>query len=87
MQLNRTSLEAWIEKTEKRVNAKKPTIAATTASDSLLQLEDVLLLLNISRSTLYRKIKAGEVEDAHLEHPKRWRKSYIDSLIGEEARN
>ena len=49
--------------------------------EQLLRLNDVLEILGIGRSTLYRRIEAKQFEKAHFENPARWRKSYVLALM------
>lgn len=79
MRLDRSSVRQFIE----RVDLGHGQVAAPAESeDSLLRLNDVAARLGISRATLYRRIEAGEIAQAHESDPPRWRKSYVDSLVG-----
>lgn len=91
MSLDKESVKAWTSKIQSWL-PQEPLPQAPTASkapfpeqEQLLKVGDVLQLLGIGRSTLYRRIEAKEFEKAHFENPSRWRKSYVLSFIMKTA--
>lgn len=84
--LDRESVRAWIIKVQSWLPPELPSMTAVDSGtpqveDQLLRLNDVLGLLGIGRSTLYRRIEAKQFEKAHFENPSRWRKSYVISVM------
>ncbi len=60
----------------------QPTIEESPKEDEqLLRQAEVLEMLGISRSKLYRDIDDKKFDKAHFDNPNRWRKSYVLSVL------
>lgn len=86
MILDRDSVHCWTSKVQSWLPPELPVAITSPASEphveeQLLRLNEVLAMLGIGRSTLYRRIDAQQFEKAHFENPARWRKSYVLSVI------
>lgn len=88
MALDRESVRAWTSKVQSRLPPQLPVAEQTGTQqeqlpeqEQLLRLKDVLKMLGIGRSTLYRRIDAKQFEKAHFDNPARWRKSYVLAMI------
>lgn len=84
--LDRESVRAWTSKVQASLPPELPASPTENAgtpqiAEQLLRLKDVLTVLGIGRSTLYRRIEAKQFERAHFESPARWRKSYVLSVM------
>jgi len=84
--LDRESVRAWTSKVQSWLPPELPVMTVADAGkpqieDQLLRLKDVLALLGIGRSTLYRRIESNQFERAHFENPPRWRKSYVVAVL------
>lgn len=87
MSLDKESVIAWTSKVQSWLppellgQSNAASAEQMPEQEQLLKINDVLQLLGIGRSTLYRRIEAKEFEKAHFENPSRWRKSYVLSFI------
>lgn len=85
MVLDKGSVRAWTGKVQSWLPPELPIQerpeARPVIEEQLLKLREVLELLKIGRSTLYRRIEVKQFDKAHLENPSRWRKSYVLSFI------
>lgn len=87
MSLDKESVIAWTSKVQSWLppellgQSNAASAEQMPEQEQLLKVNDVLQLLGIGRSTLYRRIEAKEFEKAHFENPSRWRKSYVLSFI------
>ncbi len=84
--LDRESVRAWTAKVQASLPPELPEVKTKNAGtpqveEQLLRLNDVLEILGIGRSTLYRRIEAKQFDKAHFENPARWRKSYVLALM------
>lgn len=84
--LDRESVRAWTSKIQSSLPPEPTAVidadaGQTQIQDQLLRINDVLELLGIGRSTLYRRIDEQRFEKAHLTNPSRWRKSYVLSVM------
>lgn len=76
IQLDRVSARAFIALTA----PVKPERRGAP-DDVLIREPEVLKMLGISRVTLYRRVKAGELPEACATNPNRWRQSDIAAII------
>lgn len=86
MQLNRESVTAWIQKMEKLPEPQPVAVmpacpASAQEVERLVDLNQVLKLLNISRSTLHRLRKDQTFPQPEHENPLRWRLSVVQGYI------
>ena len=88
MALDRESVRAWTSKAQSRLPPEPPVHEPTDTQqeqlpvqEQLLRLKDVLEMLGVGRSTLYRRIEANLFDKAHFENPNRWKKSYVLAMM------
>lgn len=77
IRLDRTSVQGFVDELDERTQAD----AAGAGGDAFLRLNEVCKKLGLSRATVYRRLKEGSIEQAHVDAPPRWRQSYIESLV------
>lgn len=87
MVLDKESVRIWMAKVQAWLPPETPLCAQPTTQEppkeeeQLLKLPEVLELLSISRSKLYRDIVDNKFEKAHFDNPNRWRKSYVLAML------
>lgn len=82
MSLERESVAKWTAKASSRLPPTGPQPSSPKpVPERLVRVEEVCELLGISRSTLYRRIEAGQFESKHLDFPPRWRMTYVEQQM------
>ncbi len=87
MVLDKESVRTWMAKVQSWLPPEalvrpQPTIEESPKEDEqLLRQAEVLEMLGISRSKLYRDIDDKKFDKAHFDNPNRWRKSYVLSVL------
>lgn len=77
MRLDRVSVRAFIALT-----APQPaTVLASSIDDVLIKEPEVLQMLGIEHSTLYRRMRIGELPRPAADKPNRWRKNDIAAIV------
>lgn len=93
MVLDKESVRAWMNKVQSWLPPEVPSIPQPAIhvppqeQEQLLKQSEVLELLGISRSKLYRDIEDKKFEKAHFDNPNRWRKSYVLAILQKTASN
>lgn len=91
MVLDKESVLAWIAKVQTWLPPEAPLSGQASVQEApqeeeqLLKQADVLELLGISRSKLYRDIDDKKFDKAHFYNPNRWRKSYVLAILQKTA--
>lgn len=77
IRLDRASVQGFVDEIDERTQTGR----SDAGGDAFLRLNEVCKRLGLSRATVYRRLKEGSIEQAHVDAPPRWRQSYIESLV------